>query len=332
MHLLVTGGAGFIGSNFIRWMLKRRKSVKVTNLDKLTYAGNLMNLEDVKKDPRYRFFKGDICDPGIVDRLAREVDVIVNFAAESHVDRSILSSSEFIETDIRGTMVLLEAAKKYKHRRYLQISTDEVYGSILKGSYQETDSLSPSSPYAASKASADLMVLAYRTTFGLPVLISRCSNNYGPYQYPEKLIPLFVTNAVDDKALPLYGDGKNVRDWIFVLDHCAALDRILEKGRPGEIYNIGAGQERRNIDVAYGILKILGKPASLIQRVKDRPGHDRRYAISSVKLGKLGFRPKSRFEEGLLQTVLWYRNNPNWWRPIKDGDFKNYYKDAYGIS
>ncbi len=330
MHLLVTGGAGFIGSNFIRWILRNRNDIRITNLDKLTYAGNLENLREVEKDPRYAFVRGDICDVEVVDRLAKEADVIVNFAAETHVDRSILSSREFLETDVHGTMVLLEAARKFGHRRYLQISTDEVYGSIARGTASETSPLRPSSPYAASKAAADLMVLAYRTTFGLPVLISRCSNNYGPYQYPEKFIPLFITNAVEDKPLPLYGDGRNVRDWIYVGDHCAALDLILRKGKPGEIYNIAGEEARKNIDVARGILDLLDKPRALIRKVNDRPGHDRRYAISGAKIRRLGFRPKTAFEKGLQETVAWYENHPGWWRRIKSGEFKNYYNKVYG--
>jgi dTDP-glucose 4,6-dehydratase len=330
MKLLVTGGAGFIGSNFIRYILAKHPSYQVINLDKMTYAGNLDNLKDLKKNSRHTFIKGDICHPKVVDRLASRVDAIINFAAESHVDRSILAAGQFVQTDVYGTYVLLEAAKKYRHQRYLQISTDEVYGSIQRGASLETDPLNPSSPYAASKAAADLMVLAYWTTHRLPVLITRSSNNFGPYQHPEKFIPLFITHALEDKPLPLYGDGKNVRDWIYVLDNCDGIDFVLHQGREGEVYNIGGGNERTNIEITEQILKALGKPASLIQYVKDRLGHDRRYSLDCRKLKSLGFEPQTNFDEVLEQTVHWYKKNQAWWKRVKRGEFKKYYQKAYG--
>ncbi len=330
MKLLVTGGAGFIGSNFIRYLLEKYSGYQVINLDKLTYAGNRDNLRDLKGNPRHTFVKGDICDTRVVNRLASQVEVIANFAAESHVDRSILTAGQFIQTDVYGTYVLLEAARKYRHRRYLQVSTDEVYGSIQNGMFTETSALNPSSPYAASKAAGDLIVLAYKTTYQLPALITRSSNNFGPYQHPEKFIPLFITNALEDQPLPLYGDGKNIRDWIYVLDNCQAIDLVLHKGKDGEIYNIGGGNERTNIEIAERILKTLRKPLSLIQYVKDRPGHDRRYALDCRKLNSLGFKPKKTFEETLLQTVRWYQENQKWWKKIKEGEYREYYKKTYG--
>jgi dTDP-glucose 4,6-dehydratase len=340
MKILITGGAGFIGSNFIRYLLAKYPDYQVINLDKLTYAGNLNNLKDLRKNPRHTFVKGDICNSKLVDRLATQVDVIVNFAAESHVDRSILSAGQFIQTDVYGTYVLLEAARKYRHRRYIQISTDEVYGSIQRGAFTETDRLNPSSPYAASKAAADLMVLAYWTTHGLPVLITRSSNNFGPFQHPEKFVPLFITNALEDKPLPLYGDGKNVRDWIYVMDNCEAIDLVLHRGARGEVYNIGGENERTNLEITEQILKTLNKPLSLIQYVKDRPGHDRRYALNCHKLRSLGFKPKKSassalgggFEEALTHTVRWYQENQGWWKKAKRGEFKKYYKKLYKIS
>ena len=331
MKLLVTGGAGFIGSNFIRYLLGKYPDYQVINLDKLTYAGNLDNLKDLKENRRHTFVKGNICKPKVVDGLASQVEVIINFAAESHVDRSILAAGQFIQTDVYGTYVLLEAARKYRHRRYIQISTDEVYGSIHRGDFSEIDPLNPSSPYAASKAAADLMVLAYWTTFQLPALITRSSNNFGPYQHPEKFIPLFITNAQEDKPLPLYGDGKNARDWIYVLDNCKAIDLVLHQGREGEIYNIGGENEHTNIEITQQILKTLDKPLSLIQYVKDRPGHDRRYALNCQKLKSLGFQPRSSFDEALAHTIHWYEQNQAWWKKIKRGEFKKYYKKAYGI-
>ncbi len=331
MNLLVTGGAGFIGSHFIRSILAKYPDDRVTNLDKLTYAGNLANLRDVESDPRYAFIRGDICDPETVDRAAKDVDAIVNFAAETHVDRSIQDPGAFIQTDIGGTRVLLEAARRYSHRRYLQVSTDEVYGSTEGAPFVETDSLKPSSPYAASKAGGDLMTLAYGATYGVPVLITRASNNFGPNQYPEKLIPLFITNAIDDRPLPLYGDGRNVRDWIAVEDHCEGIDVVLRRGRVGEIYNVGGGNERTNLEITEAILQALRKPASLITPVADRPGHDRRYALNAEKLARLGFRPRRGFEEALSATIEWYRTHESWWRPIKSGEFRAYYEKQYKL-
>ncbi len=330
MRVLVTGGAGFIGSNFIRYLLKKYPRYRVTNLDKLTYAGNLNNLIDLKNNPRYTFVKGDICNAKTVDLLAAKAHVIVNFAAESHVDRSILDAGQFVRTDVFGTYVLLEAAKKYRHRRYLQISTDEVYGSIQKGTFSEKSPLNPSSPYAASKASGDLMVLSYSKTHSLPVIITRSSNNYGPYQYPEKLIPLFVTNALENLSLPLYGNGKNVRDWIYVLDNCVGIDLALHKGREGEVYNVGGGSEKTNIEITEFILKYLDKPSSLVQHVKDRLGHDLRYALNCKKIKSLGFKPSFNFKKGLSETIEWYQENLQWWQKIKKGSFRGYYQKAYG--
>lgn len=332
MRVLITGGAGFIGSNFIRYLLEKYPSYKITNFDKLTYAGNLENLRDIKEKPNYRFIKGDICDEEIVDSVVKEgVDAILNFAAESHVDRSILGPEFFIKTDIYGTYTLLETARKYKIKRYIQISTDEVYGSIERGSFKETDSLNPSSPYAASKASADLLCLSYFTTYKLPVIIIRSSNNYGPYQFPEKLIPLFITNALENKPLPLYGDGLNVRDWLYVLDNCRAIDLILHKGEIGETYNVGVDNERANVEITKAILKILGRGEDLIKKVKDRAGHDRRYSLDSSKIRKLGWRPEYNFKKALEETVDWYRNNESWWRRLKE-KAEEFYKKQYGDS
>ncbi len=329
MRLLITGGCGFIGSNFIRHVLRAHPEDSVVNLDKLTYAGNPDNVADVAMDARYRFIHGDICDPDAVDRAAKDVDAIVNFAAETHVDRSLFDPGSFIKTDVDGTRVLLEAARRYRHQRYLQISTDEVYGSTLGAPFQETDPLIPSSPYAASKAGGDLMAMAYHTTYGVPVIITRASNNFGPYQYPEKLIPLFITNAIDDQPLPLYGDGLNVRDWLAVEDHCEGVDLVLRRGVVGEIYNIGGGNERTNVEITGLILSALNKPKSLITPVADRPGHDRRYAISADKLAALGFRPRRRFEDAIRATIDWYRTHESWWRPIKSGEFRAYYEKQY---
>lgn len=317
MKILVTGGAGFIGSNFVRYMLDEYPDVRIVNYDKLTYAGNLENLADVEDDPRYEFVRGDICDPQALTEAMEGCDAVVNFAAESHVDRSITGPAEFIQTNVFGTQVILEAVKKLKVERLLHISTDEVYGSIEKGSFKEIDRLSPSSPYSASKASADLLCNAYFVTFGVPVIISRSSNNFGPYQYPEKIIPIFVTNALEGKALPVYGDGLNVRDWTYVEDNCAALDLILREGKPGEIYNVGAGNEVPNIELTRRILEVLGKDENLIEYVADRPGHDRRYSIDSSKVRALGWAPKLDFEEALRLTVEWYRDNETWWRKLK---------------
>ena len=319
--ILITGGAGFIGSNFVKYMLRKTKDVgrrtKVINLDKLTYSGNLDNLKDIAKNPRYEFVKGDICDKKLVSRLAKESDAIINFAAESHVDRSIRDSSEFIRTNISGTQVLLDAAKEHKIRRLIHISTDEVYGSIAKGHFNEDSPLAPNSPYAASKAAADLLVRSYFVTHKLPAIITRSSNNFGPYQYPEKVIPLFITNALENKKVPLYADGSNVREWLYVEDNCSAIDFILNFGKIGEIYNIGSENEMKNIDLTKMVLKILGKDERLIKFVKDRPGHDKRYALTFRKLKELGWEPQHKFKDALEATVLWYKENVKWWKRLK---------------
>ncbi len=332
MKLLITGGCGFIGSNFIRCILNKYPAYKICNLDKLTYAGNLDNLSDIEENPNYSFFKGDICDSKIVRKLAKNCDAIINFAAETHVDRSITGPGEFIKTDIFGTFTLLEAAKEFKLKRYIQISTDEVYGSIENGSCTESANLCPNSPYSASKAGADMLVRSYFVTYGIPAIITRSSNNFGPYQYPEKIVPLFITNAIEDKPLPLYGDGKNVRDWLYVLDNCKAIDTVLHKGVPGEAYNIGGGNEVTNIELTKMILKILKKPESLIQNVKDRLGHDRRYSLDCSKIKKdLRIEINSDFAISLRETVDWYMKNENWWQKLKNKDFDKYYKKHYGI-
>lgn len=327
--LLVTGGAGFIGSNFIRYMLETRNDINIINLDKLTYAGNLDNVKDIEKDHRYRFEKGDICDPIIVKKCVQESDVVVNFAAESHVDRSIGSADDFIKTDIYGVYVLLEAALKYGVERFVQISTDEVYGSIEKGRFRETDPLMPSSPYAASKAGGDRLVYSYFITYNLPVVIPRSSNNFGPYQYPEKLIPLFITNALENKKLPIYGDGKNVRDWLYVIDNCQAIELVMEKGKDGEAYNVGAGNEHNNLEITDIILTQLNKSEDLMTFVEDRKGHDRRYALATKKLEKLGWQPVSSFKKAMQETIQWYVDNRWWWEKIKSGAYLEYYKKQY---
>jgi len=315
----VTGGAGFVGSNFIRHILKKYPKYKVINLDKLTYAGNLDNLKDIENNRNYLFVKGDICDREVVSELSKDVDAIINFAAESHVDRSIIDASDFIRTNIEGTYNLLEITKKHNISRFIQISSDEVYGSIERGSFNETSPLRPSSPYAASKAAADVLVNSYRVTYNLPTVVARSTNNFGPYQYPEKIIPLFITNAIENRSLPLYGDGMNVRDWLYVIDNCEAIDLILHKGREGEIYNIAGDNELRNIDLTRMVLKILGKPESLIQAVKDRPGHDRRYSINCSKIKReLGWTPRFNFGRALKETVKWYVENEWWWRKLKE--------------
>ncbi len=333
MNLLVTGGAGFIGSNFVHHMLGVHPDCRTVNLDKLTYAGNLENLRAVEKDERYTFVNGDTCDADLVRSLLRkhEIDAIVNFAAESHVDRSILGASEFVRTNVMGATVLLEASKEHSLKKFVHVSTDEVYGSLgSEGRFTETSQLHPNSPYAASKASADMLALAYQHTFALPVVITRCSNNYGPYQFPEKLIPLMVVNAMNDKPLPVYGDGGNVRDWIHVTDHCSALDAVLHKGVAGQVYNIGGNSERRNIDVVKTVLETLGKPETLVTFVKDRPGHDRRYAIDGAKIEReLGWRPSVAFEAGIARTIAWYRENTAWWQRIVSGEYKEYYQRMY---
>ena len=335
MKLLVTGGAGFIGSNFIHYVLANYPDDQIINFDKLTYAGNLDNLIDLEGNLRYKFFKGDICEAKAVDAalaLVDQVDAIVNFAAETHVDRSILSAGSFVKTDVLGTNVLLEAVKKHQIKRYLHISTDEVYGSIDEGSFTEESKLEPNSPYAASKAGGDLLVRAYHKTYGLPVVITRSSNNYGPFHYPEKIIPLFVTNALEGKKLPLYGDGQNVRDWLYVEDNCAGVDAVLRKGVLGEVYNIGGGNEAPNIDITKFILKELGLSSELIEYVKDRPGHDRRYSIDCSKAKELGWQPKIGLEEGLKKTVAWYQANQEWWQKIKNKqqEFKKFQAEWYG--
>lgn len=330
IKILVTGGAGFIGSNFIHYMLKKYPDYQIVNLDKLTYAGNLNNLRDIENNPRYKFIKGDICNPKIVDQIMEDVDWVVNFAASTHVDRSILNPYEFVKTNVLGVDVLLESAKKHKVKKFLQISTDECYGSVEKGKSKETDPLLPNSPYAASKTAADLMAYAYFKTFNLPILITRSSNNYGPYQYPEKLIPLFITNILENKKVPLYGDGRNVRDWIYVLDNCSGIDIVLHKGKIGEIYNIGGGNEKTNIEITKIILRELGKDESWIEYVEDRPGHDFRYALDSSKIKELGWQPKYEFKEAIRKTIYWYKKNRNWWKKIKSGEYLKYYKKQYG--
>lgn len=335
MRILVTGGCGFIGSNFIRYYLETYPEVSIINVDKLTYAGNLENLSDLSHSERYRFIRADIADRERMEELVGEgVDAIVNFAAESHVDRSIEDASAFIRTNVFGTFVLLETVRKYSKQRkirFLHISTDEVYGSLGEsGAFTEETPLAPNSPYSASKASADMLVRAYHHTYGLPTLITRCSNNYGPYQFPEKLIPLMISNAMEEKELPIYGDGLHVRDWIYVEDHCRALDRVLWQGKVGEVYNIGGGCERTNLYVAKTILDRLGKPHSLIRFVTDRPGHDRRYAIDFSKIGReLGWSPEVSFEEGIDRTIDWYRTHSEWWKKIKTGEYLDYYRRMY---
>ena len=332
VNVLVTGGAGFIGSNFVRSVLAAHEDWRVTTLDKLTYAGRRENLHDVMDSPRHVFVHGDIADAPVSGPLVEQSDIVVHFAAETHVDRSIMAAGDFIRTDVEGTWVLLEAARRAAHlRRFIQISTDEVYGSVAVGASRETDELKPRNPYAASKAGADRLAYSYWATYGLPVIITRASNNYGPYQFPEKVIPLFVTNAIGDIPVPLYGDGKNVRDWLHVDDHCRAIDLLIEHGVNGEVYNIGGGNEVMNVDLTHQILASLGKPLSLIKPVVDRPGHDRRYCLDTTKLQSLGWTPREPFEDGLRRTIDWYRGNQWWWRPIKEQDpaFKAYYAAQY---
>ncbi|WFD11391.1 dTDP-glucose 4,6-dehydratase [Tepidibacter hydrothermalis] len=330
--ILVTGGAGFIGSNFIRYMLNKYDNYKIVNLDSLTYAGNLENLKDIEDNPNYEFVKGDITDIELVDNIvSNNIYYIINFAAESHVDRSIENPSIFIKTNIMGTQILLDASKKYNIEKYIQISTDEVYGSLGENGYfTEETKLAPNSPYSASKAGSDLLVRSYHETFNLPVNITRCSNNYGPYQFPEKLIPLIIANAYENKELPVYGDGLNIRDWLHVEDHCSAIDLVLHKGKVGEIYNIGGNNEKRNIEIIKLILKNLDKPESLIKYVKDRPGHDKRYAIDSNRIqNELGWKAKYTFEAGIEKTIQWYLDNKDWWKNIRNKEYIKYYEKIY---
>lgn len=334
MKLLVTGGAGFIGSNFVIYMLNKYPDYKIVNVDALTYAGNLENLTDIQDNLNYRLVKADIAEAQVMNELFSEgIDVVVNFAAESHVDRSILEPEIFVKTNVLGTQVLLDAAKKHGVTKFVQVSTDEVYGSLGEtGLFSETTPLTPNSPYSASKAGGDLLVRAYHETFGLPVNITRCSNNYGPYQFPEKLIPLMIANALNDKQLPIYGDGLNVRDWLYVEDHCSAIDLVIHKGRDGEVYNIGGNNERTNIHIVRTILEQLGKPDSLIKYVEDRLGHDRRYGINATKItAELGWKPKHTFETGIKETIEWYLNNRTWWERIQSGAYQTYYEKQYGV-
>lgn len=329
--ILVTGGAGFIGSNFIRYILKKHKDYKIINLDKLTYAGNLDNLKDIEDNPNYRFIHGDICNVNLVnDIMKNDVDIIINFAAETHVDRSIEDPSEFMRTDFQGVYVLLEAVRKYNISKFIQISTDEVYGTAYKGFFKEEDNLKPRNPYSVGKLAGERLAYSYFATHKVPVIITRASNNFGPYQYPEKFIPLFVTNALEGKPLPLYGDGSQIRDWIYVIDHCKAIDVILERGKVGEVYNIATGNLIQNIDIAKRIVKILDVSESMIRTVTDRPGHDIRYALDFSKIQKLGWKQSGDFEDNFKKTVMWYVDNKWWWEKIKNSEeYKRYYEKQY---
>lgn len=334
MKLLITGGAGFMGSNFVHYILKNYPDYKVVNLDKLTYSGNLENLKDIESNPNYKFVKGDIIDEALVDDLAKSVDVIVNYAAETHVDRSIIDPSSFVKTDVLGTYNLIEKAKKYSHSRFIQISTDEVFGSIEEGKFTEESPFQPNSPYAASKAGADLLARSYVVTYNAPVIVTHSCNFYGPYHYPEKFIPLAIVNLLQGKKVPLYGDGQNVREWIYTEDHCRAIDTIFHKGKVGEVYNISSEEEWKNIDVLNELLSLLGKDENSIEYVKDRPGHDRRYALDSNKLRtELGWKPENNLRQGLKKTVEWFKNNENWWKKITDSpEYKKYYGQQYNSS
>jgi dTDP-glucose 4,6-dehydratase len=328
-HLLVTGGAGFIGSAFVRQRLRAEPELRITVLDKLTYAGSRENLAEVESNPRLAFVQGDICDSTAVEPLAKEADAIVNFAAESHVDRSLLAAGEFVQTDVHGTLVLLEAARRHGHQRFLQVSTDEVYGHVGDGRSREGDALVPRSPYSATKAGAEMLVHAYHASFGLPTLITRGSNTYGPYQFPEKIIPLFITNALEDLPLPIYGDGSAVRDYLYVDDHVSAIAAVLAKGEPGSAYNIGAGAEISGVAVADAVLEFCAKPASLKHFVEDRPGHDYRYALDVTRIRPLGWQAAVRFREGMRRTVDWYRSNEAWWKRRKQKEFWEFYQRNY---
>ncbi|MEB4783692.1 dTDP-glucose 4,6-dehydratase [Paenibacillus sp. Mc5Re-14] len=333
MKLLVTGGAGFIGSNFVLYMLKQHPDYQIVNIDALTYAGNLENLKSIENHPNHTFVKADITDAQAIDQLMQQgIDVVVNFAAESHVDRSILEPEVFVKTNVLGTQVLLDAAKKSNVIKFVQVSTDEVYGSLGEtGLFTEETPLQPNSPYSASKAGGDLLVRAYHETFGLPVNITRCSNNYGPFQFPEKLIPLMISRALSDQQLPVYGDGLNIRDWLYVEDHCSAIDLVIHQGKLGEVYNIGGNNERTNVHIVKTVLEELGKPESLISYVQDRPGHDRRYGIDPTKtMNELGWKPKHSFETGIKETIRWYLDNKEWWTRIQSGEYQQYYAKQYG--
>ncbi|MGM1021343.1 MAG: dTDP-glucose 4,6-dehydratase [Bacillota bacterium] len=333
MKILVTGGAGFIGSNFVLYMLKHHLDYEIVNVDALTYAGNLENLKSIEDHPKHSFLKADITDAQAIDQLMQQgIDVVVNFAAESHVDRSILEPEVFVKTNVLGTQVLLDAAKKYNVTKFVQVSTDEVYGSLGEtGLFTEETPLQPNSPYSASKAGGDLLVRAYHETFGLPVNITRCSNNYGPYQFPEKLIPLMISRALSDQQLPIYGDGLNIRDWLYVEDHCSAIDLVIHQGKLGEVYNIGGNNERTNVHIVKTVLEELCKPESLISYVQDRPGHDRRYGIDPTKtMNELGWKPKHSFETGIKETIRWYLDNEEWWTRIQSGEYQQYYAKQYG--
>ncbi|KKQ28572.1 MAG: dTDP-glucose 4,6-dehydratase [Candidatus Levybacteria bacterium GW2011_GWA2_37_36] len=337
MRLLVTGGAGFIGSNFIPYWMKNYPQDQIVNLDSLTYAGNLENIKKVEKNPNYKFIHGNICDLSIVDQAMKDVDMVVHFAAESHVDRSILKPADFVITNVVGTQILLDAAQKNKIKRFHQISTDEVYGSLNlddKSKFNERTNYNPRSPYSASKASSDHLVRAYHDTFGLPITITNCSNNFGPYQFPEKFIPLAITNILENKKVPIYGDGLYVRDWLYVIDHCRAIDLVLNKGKVGQTYLVGGmTNDISNLEVIKKILKIMGKDESYIEYVKDRPGHDRRYAVDWSKIkNELGWEPLHNFDEWLEKTVAWYKENEKWWKDVKDGSYQKYYQEQYGES